>query len=140
MEESGNSALRIAMGVIITVLVCTMGFGLYMLSKSTTSSAQRQVNKLSNQMAESEYTQYEGVEVTGTEVVNVIKQFQKDDVIIEVVVSGSTQDYGVDQTGTISDATDRTSANYINPNSMFLGSIERDPNTDAILKLIFTKQ
>ena len=76
MEESGNSALRIAMGVIITVFVCTMGFGLYMLSKSTTSSAQKQVNKLSNQMAESEYTQYEGVEVTGTEVVNVIKQFQ----------------------------------------------------------------
>lgn len=140
MEESGNSALRIAGGVIITVLVITLAFSIYMLARSTNSSATKQINKLSSQMAESEYTQYEGIEVTGSEVVNVIKQFQKDDVIIEVVVGGSTADYGEGQAGTLSDASDRTSSNYINPNSMFLGSIERDANTDAIKKLIFTKQ
>lgn len=140
MEESGNSALRIAGGVIITVLVITLAFGIYTLAKGTSTSAKQQINRLSGQMSESIYTQYEGVEVSGSEVINIIKQFDKDDVVVEVVIGSATADYGGTSTGTISDATDRSSSNYINPNSMFLGSIVRSADTDAIQKLVFTKQ
>ena len=140
MEESGNSALRIAGGVIITVLVITLAFGIYTLAKGTSTSAKQQINRLSGQMSESIYTQYEGVEVSGSEVINIIKQFDKDDVVVEVVIGTATADYGGASTGTISDATDRSSSNYINPNSMFLGSIVRSTDTDAIQKLVFTKQ
>lgn len=140
MEESGNSALRIAGGVIITVLVITLAFGIYTLAKGTSTSAKQQINRLSGQMSESIYTQYEGVEVSGSEVINIIKQFDKDDVVVEVVIGSATADYGGTSTGTISDATNRSSANYINPNSMFLGSIVRSADTDAIQKLVFTKQ
>lgn len=141
MEESGNSALRIAGGVIITVLVITLAFGIYTLAKGTSTSAKQQINRLSGQMSESIYTQYEGVEVSGSEVINIIKQFDKDDVVVEVVIGSATADYGGSSgTGTLSDATDRSSTNYINPNSMFLGSIERSDDTDAIQKLVFTKQ
>lgn len=140
MEESGNSALRIAGGVIITVLVITLAFGIYTVAKGTSSSATQQINRLSGQMSESMYTQYEGVQITGSEVINIIKQFDKDDIIVEVVIGTSTADYGNGSGGTLTDATDRSSSNYINHNSMFLGSIERDADTDAIKKIIFTKQ
>ena len=108
MEESGNSALRIAGGVIITVLVITLAFGIYTLAKGTSTSAKQQINRLSGQMSESIYTQYEGVEVSGSEVINIIKQFDKDDVVVEVVIGTATADYGGTSTGTISDATDRS--------------------------------
>ncbi len=145
MEESGNSALRIVGGVIITVLVITLAFGIYMTAKSTSSAGVEQINRLAGQMSESMYTQYEGVEITGSEVRNVLTQFKDDDVIVEVVIGSSTVDYGKNQTGVIADASKRNvggAANpaYIAPNAKFLGSLERDANTDGITKLVFTKQ
>lgn len=163
MEENTSRPLIIAGGLILAMLIIALAFTIYNSSKDTANDAMSQITNLSASMAESQYTQWEGQTVTGSQVVSIIKQFQNDTSGIMVDNNGSSATGGVTNYGltltmdsgsvvkgtlsntassaTVADATNKTNAGtYITPSAQFFCTVVRDPNTEAIVGLYFMKQ
>ena len=115
--------------------------------KESGNTALTDTNNMVAQMDEAKYTQYDGAVVTGSEVINVIKQHATDDVCIEVNNSASDLFYvhpGFSNLSTaggapLADARDKNNVAYISPNAKFTGSLVRNTSTNAILGITFTK-
>ncbi|MGL5381762.1 hypothetical protein [Clostridium sp.] len=137
--DNSMKALIMGAGVVITLAVITIGFIILNQGQNTAKLAVSKVDKINTNILESEYTVYEGMEVSGNEVVSLISKFKNDPVTIEVVTKKSTTEYNNGASGTASDTTDPKSNKYINPSGKFKGSVTRDAN-DVIDRLTFTQQ
>lgn len=161
MEENTSRPLIIAAGLILAMLIIALAFGIYNTSKDTANDAVSQITNLSTTLAESEFTQWEGQTVTGSQVVSLIKQFQTDTCAVVVdnngAVAGGVTNYGyvltsgfttttgtltnARSTSTVAMATDKTNSGaYVTPSASFTCTVIRDANTEAIVGLYFTKQ
>lgn len=151
MGGSLSEGLRIIFAIVITCLVIGFVFTIWSTTKETGNTALTQANKLNTQMAESEYTQYDGVMITGSEVYNLIKQHESEDICIQVKTPSGTQNYICDGAGltpvdkttekeNLVHAKDKTQSNYINPSAKFMGTVIRADGTDAILGLVFDQE
>lgn len=123
------------------------------------TSSQEQADKamdLMSEIDEEEFTRYQSTSVSGSEILNLIKRYDGDDVgIIVTIVTGNTSTstcyckglsctngvaaYSESATlGTIADAKDVTkTSKYINPTKKFEGEVLRD-SADNIIGLHFT--
>jgi hypothetical protein len=106
-------------------------------------------------MSESQYTMYDGMEIRGSEVVNVLRKFKDEYIgvcvktkknssgtwyIYNVTLSGGNDaEIGAESDKSISNTMDETSDEYVNPNGVFIGSIARDKN-GRIAALIFEQK
>ena len=94
---------------------------------------------------------YDGTEVSGSEVLNVIRKFSDETFGIQVVTSKKKESYfyiyrfdpatgelGKKSQTDYKTAQDVTSPNYINPTGRFEGSVVKDGN-GTIIGLIFTQ-
>lgn len=147
--ENSTKAIIIAASVVITLALVTVGFLILRSGQDTASSAITKLDELNNQLAESEYMIYDNTEVSGSEVVNAIKKFEKDHIGIQVI-TGKTSPDGkwyhntVDSDGNITgsgnadivDAIDVEDDAYINPNGRFDAEVVRDKN-GVIVAIIF---
>lgn len=137
--ENSLKGLVLAAGTIITCIVIGLGFYIAREARDTASSGAGQINKLNAEFSDTSKTMYEGTEVSGSEVLNVIRKFQDEAVGIMVktnktssyyiyqfdITSGelkgkTTEDYKVAQ--------NELSNSYINPNGRFEGGVVRDSN------------
>lgn len=137
--ENAMKALLIGAGIVITLAVITIGFVTLNQGQNTAKLAISKVDKINNNILESEYTVYDGMEISGNEVVSVISKFKNEPVTIEVVTKKTTAEYNNGKNGKVSETTDPKSDKYVNPSGRFKGSITRDEN-DVINKLTFTQQ
>lgn len=143
--ENVTTALKIAAAVVITILIIGIAFTIYNKSKSTTDSAMNQMDNLTTTLNESDFTQYDGATVTGTDVLNVINKY-RNDILCVTVDNGRTEtEYiynstlSAVSTNNIADAKDRSNLNkYINPNASFVGEVIRDEQTGTIIGLKFS--
>lgn len=145
MEENTSRPLIIAAGLILAMLIIALAFGIYNTSKDTANDAVGQITNLSTTLSESEFTQWDGQTVTGSQVVSILKQFRNETVCIVVNNGNGAVAYIQNATLTgagadISRATTRTDTAYISPSASFDCVINRDANTDAIIGLTFTKR
>ena len=157
MEENTSKPLMIAGGLILAMLIIGLAFTIYFTSKDTANNATSQISNLNVTLAESEYTQWEGMTVTGSQVVSLIRQFQTDTCAVIVNNGSGVTNYGnvltagyTTTTGTLtankstktaSDATNKTdSTTYVAPSASYLCTVIRDGATDAITGLYFDKQ
>ncbi len=148
--ESGIKTVMIAAGIVITLIVVTIAFFILNQGKNTISAGVSKVDKMNNQMAESDITMYDGLEVSGTDVVNAINKFKSDKTRLAVYVetgkntagggtwylyNGNTIDSLSSSSSNLSDATDPTkNSTYVTPNGRFKGTVTRDSNgTIAVL-------
>lgn len=153
--ENSLKAIIIGAGVVITMIVVSIGF---LLMRSGQNTAQKTISKLdqiSSEMSESEYTMYDGMEVRGSEVVNVLRKYKDEYIgicvktkknpsgtwyVYDVTLNGNEAEIGSPSTDSISDTMDETNNNhYINPNGVFIGSIARDKN-GRIAALMFEQK
>jgi len=152
--ENSLKAIIIAAGVVITMIVVSIGF---LLLRSGQNTAQKTISKLdqiSAEMLESEYTMYDGLEISGNEVVNVLRKYKDEYIgifvktkkstsgtwyVYNVTISGNEAEIGSPSTESISDTMDETNVNYVNPNGVFIGSIARDKN-GRIAALMFEQK
>lgn len=138
---------------IALVMACILGATAITSSRSsmeTQSQAQKDIDVQNQTMLESKFTKYDATEITGSQVINVIKQYEQTDsekICIEVDNKKSVNDYVY--TADLSAKSDRKAVdakdkgdltNYINPTSMFLGEVVRDEDTGTIVMIKFTKQ
>lgn len=145
MGGSLSEGLRTVFAIVLACLVIGFVFMVWNSVKESGNTALTDTNSMVTQMDEAKYTQYDAAIVTGSEVINVIKQHSGDDIYIGVNVGAGFVNYihsdqslsaaGADLTA----ARDKTSPTYISPNARFTGAIVRDATTDAILGIEFTK-
>lgn len=145
MGGSLSEGLRTVFGIVLACLVIGFVFMVWSSVKESGNTALTDTNSMVTQMDEAKYTQYEAATVTGSEVINVIKQHVNDDIYVGVNVGNGMVGY-IYSDATLSAAgadltlaRDKTSGTYISPNAKFTGEVIRDTTTDAILGIEFTK-
>ncbi|HAA25093.1 MAG TPA: hypothetical protein DCE11_03085 [Ruminiclostridium sp.] len=152
--ENSLKAIIIGAGVVITMIVVSIGFLLMRSGQSTAQNAINRLDQISSEMSESQYTMYDGMEIRGSEVVNVLRKYKDEYIgiyvktkkstngvwyVYDVTLSGNEAEIGSPSTKSISDTMDETKDEYINPNGVFIGSIARDEN-GRIAALMFKQQ
>jgi hypothetical protein len=147
--ESVSSFLRGVGGLAIAALIVLFAFFLYNNQKESANEVVEQTNRVNVQVQEAEWTQYEGTDVTGSEVINVIKRMSDSGTYVsvnngsgEVFYIYSGRDLGTKLTSSeeatlLSNAKKRGNAAYISPGKHFIGTVDRDDTTDAILGIKF---
>lgn len=141
--------LLLAAGTIITCIVIGLGFYIAREARDTAASGAGQISKLNAEFNESDKVMYDGLEVSGSEVVNVINKFKNNNIGIQVITKKSVVSYinvinsngtGLDQVSKaqVKDAQNSTHTNYINPNAQFIGMVLRDEN-NTIIGMQFTQ-
>ncbi|MCX7772805.1 MAG: hypothetical protein N2376_06810 [Clostridia bacterium] len=153
--ENATKAIVIAASVIITIAIVTIGFLIFRAGGDAAKSSVEKFNQLTNQLNDSEYTVYDSKSISGSEVVNAVKKFTKDNVGISVKTSGGSSAIWYNNTATIvSDTVETLTKNnrdvnemydelkadtYVNPNGEFEGKVYRDKN-GRIAAISFTQK
>lgn len=152
--ENSLKAILIGAGVVITLIVVSIGFLLMRSGQSTAQNAISKLDQMNAEMSESQYTMYEGVENRGSEVVNVLNKFKDEYIGIQVktkklpsgtwyihtvTVTSNVGSVGAKSTNQISNTMDEASTEYINPNGKFLGELVRDEN-GTVVAMVFTQK
>ncbi len=135
--------LMLAAGTVITVLAINLGFYVGREASATTTQAVGKISKMNKEFSESEITMYDGLPVSGSEVINNINKFKADDISIKVTTKKSTVYYirqltnsdkelGVASPASVKDTQVITSPYYINQKASFTGEVIRDVNDTPI--------
>lgn len=147
--ENSLKGLLLAAGTIITCIVISLGFFISREAKETASNGANQIGKLNAEFLESDKVIYDGASVSGSEVINVIKKMQSEDVGICVVTKKTSKFYGFEfdaKTGEFGSkvssdtesAVSSSSEYYINPYVEFTGIVVRDVN-NLITGIVFSQ-
>lgn len=148
--DNSLKGLLLAAGVIITCIVVSLGFYISREANAAATSGVGQISKMNKEIAEADKSMYDGLKVTGAEVINAIKKNKNEEVsiIVETKRGGRTsyihelsRDNELDRKISAStvDAQNITHISYINQNAQFIGEVIRDKN-DSIVGIIFTQQ
>lgn len=140
----GLKLLLMAAGAIITCVVVVVGFQLTKSGKSDTSKASEQYTGVMSSYDNVQLTSYEDMEVSGTDVVNFIKDnasfivnSQIDKIAVTTKLSGSqTYQASTYKTETVqklkndvnTNQGSTTASNYINPSGTFHCTVTRNSN------------
>ena len=144
--DNSLKGLILAAGTIITCIVISLGFYISREARDTAASGAGQISKLNAEFNESDKVMYDGLGVSGSEVVNVINKFKNDEFGVTVVTKKSSTDYintvtvdssnvaklGSKSSASVKDTTNVRSDTYINQNAQFEGEALRDSNNTII--------
>lgn len=129
--------------VLIMALISLMFMG-FTKGKNFADMVTGKMHQTEVTMDEGEYLKYEGRRMTGSEVISAVKYFQGELIPICIEVNGICYIYTDEtlQTASMEDikkTTKKGNAEYINPEDIYIGQVNRDPVSGAIVKITFTK-
>lgn len=127
--------------VLIMALISLMFMG-FTKGKNFADMVTGKMHQTEVTMDEGEYLKYEGRRMTGSEVISAVKYFQGELIPICIEVNGICYIYTDEtlQTASMEDikkTTKKGNAEYINPEDMYIGQVNRDPVSGAIVKITF---
>lgn len=131
----------VVVAVILVGLIIAWSTGVFKDKRNDLNEGTERINKAISSMAEFDLLYYDGGNVTGSLLSDIINDSEMKDIEIRVQTLAMTTLTppaipSVYPTGTPPAKTD---AKYINPNGIFIGEITRDDN-NVITGLIFTQQ
>ena len=141
--ENSLKGLMLAAGIIITCIIISLGF--YIAREARTG----QINQLQAEFTDASKTMYDGTEVSGSEVLNVIRKFSDETmgILVQTNKNKTYYNYNFDvDKGELGKALDNSYKNaqdvasdkYINPTARFQGSIVKDVN-GTIIGIVFAQ-
>lgn len=141
--DNSLKGLILAAGTIITCIVIGLGFYIAREARDTAAGGAGQISKLNAEFNESDKVMYDSLEVSGSEVINVVNKFKNDNIGIKVTTRKSITYYinylknndttlGGSSSASIKDAQKSTHSSFINPNAQFVGEVLRDVNKTII--------
>ncbi len=148
--DNSLKGLILAAGVIITCLVVGIGFYISREASAAATNGTGQISRMNKEVAESDKVMYDGLDVTGSEVVNAINKFKNEDMAVKVetkktivyynrLLTNDDTELGKVSTASVKDTQKITSNYYINQKAQFSGEILRDVN-DTIIGISFKQQ
>ena len=152
MKDNTDQMVHIIGQVVVALFIVAAIFSVWAIASHFISKGSTKLTNISTTMDESQYTDYDGATVSGTQVISAIKQFGQEQICITVNNGHSTTPYvyadislSTPSTNMISAAENKVNLStvYINPNSHYLGKITRDstdPIHGTIIGLDFTIQ
>lgn len=150
MKDIPINFVMLGAGLVLALVFISVVIMYSRSSMEASGEVNKKIEVQNQSMLESEFTMYDATEVTGSQVINVIRKYEQENtekICIEVDNKKSVNDYVY--TADLSaksdkkavDAKDKSDlTNYINPSSMFLGEVVRDEDTGTIIMVKFTKQ
>ncbi|MCK6078277.1 ABC transporter permease [Paenibacillus silvae] len=163
MEENTGVGIRVAAGIFLTIMLITIVVIITISSQDAAKQGQTKMAAITTQLSDTEYQTYSNTTLSGSQVLNAIRQYMNQEQFGIKVITGKekgttidTQSQGVfygsafnTKTGDVLDASaknvDLTNAenqflpNYINPSGKFKSSIVRDKN-NMIRGIIFIQE
>ncbi len=152
--ENSLKGLLLAAGTIITCIVISLGFFIAREARDTAADGAGQISKLNAEFNESDKVMYDGLTVSGSEVINVINKFRNSNMSVVVETNKIPTFYYYElKSKTVSSGDtvwslggkiksdgyavqSSSSESYINPNAQFIGDIIRDVN-HVIIGVVF---
>ena len=127
--------------VLIMALISLMFMG-FTKGKNFADMVTGKMHQTEVTMDEGEYLKYDGRRLTGSEVISAVKYFQGELIPICIEVNGICYIYTDEtlQTASMEDikkTTKKGNAEYINPEDIYIGQVNRDPVSGAIVKITF---
>ncbi len=153
MEENASKGLSLTATIFLTIGLITIAVSIYFIAVAGTKTAQDDMSGLTNTLQQSKFSAYDNSIVSGSQIINVIRQYMKQDAFGVKVTTGkkSTKIYGDtfdEKTGEVSkgtknddldDAQDQSSADYINPSGRFTSKVITDSN-GVVRGIVFTQR
>lgn len=147
--ESTNTFIKIIAGLALTLAVVTFGFFIYNTVKGTGNAALTKATDTTNSMLESNITQYNRADISGSEVLNAITNFMEssEEIYIEVITKSGSKTYIYPSKSIASDqrmsnndiladvqlAKTKGNAAYISPKGKFTGKVVYDATDDSVI-------
>lgn len=137
----------LAAGVVITCIVVGLGFYISREAKNTSSGGISQITKMNSEYQDINKTMYDGIKVSGREVVEAIEKYEaeiKDGDFSIIVYTGKkqTSSGGIvfnQKSYPYDDTKNKKNANYVNPDGNFLGETIVDSN-GVVTTMTFVQQ
>ncbi len=145
--DNSLKGLMLAAGVVITCIVVGLGFYISREAKNTSSGGISQITKMNSEYQDINKTMYDGIKVSGREVVEAIEKYESEigegNFSIVVFTGKKTNDTG----GIVFDSKNypyeetkqKKSVSYINPDGNFLGETLVDSN-GVVTTMTFVQQ
>jgi hypothetical protein len=141
--KNALEGLLLAAGVIITCLVIGLGFYISREANAAATNGTGQISRMNKEFSESDKVMYDGLDVTGSEVVNAINKFKNEDISVKVstkksvvyynrLLTNSDAEIGTTSPASVKDTQTITNNSYINQKAQFTGEILRDANSTII--------
>jgi len=149
--ENATKAIIIAASIAITLAIVTIGFFVLGTGKDIVNDGVSDLINMANSLADDQYTRYDKMYVSGSQVINLIRSVENSGDYIGVKVEtkkGSPVWYVYDASnidnlsstsGDLVNALDVKNAAYISKTAMFRGKVERDSN-GRIASITFTQK
>ena len=148
--DNSLKGLILAAGVIITCLIVGIGFYISREASAAATNGTGQISRMNKEVAESDKVMYDGLDVTGSEVINAINKYKSEDIAVKVETKKSVTYYnrlltngdtelGSESSSSVKNTQTITSDYYINQKAQFNGEILRDVN-DTIIGISFKQQ
>ena len=152
-DDNAGAMIRTIGNVVLALLFVGALFGVWGYVSGFFDKAGNRMSEKSTTMDESQYLEYDGAIVSGTQVLSFIKAHSNAEICVKVNNGHTTTAYIYDDEnlatknsiGTVAQAQNKANLStvYINPNSKYLGKIVRD-NVDTkngtIVAVEFTVQ
>lgn len=138
--EIGVKGLILAVTVIIAVILSALALYMANTSKSTINSGTTQYTQLTSEYSEINATMYDGLDVSGAKVIEVIKDMARDGGTVQVTVKTKLNTAGATYQGdTTYTAGDTPNSNdHINETGTFRGEVVKNAN-GMVTQIIFTQ-
>lgn len=153
MENEANPVIKFLIGVVLVLFVGGVIVGIVTLMAKKAQSVGDEALAMTDNILETKYTQYDGESISGSNVLNLIKQTYADSEEVYICVKTAANTGGVfyvcdqsaaklpdnTQKALVKDATTKSNNNYITPTKKFLGTVDRNTN-GAIIGITFEQQ
>ncbi|MGN0243126.1 MAG: hypothetical protein ACI4CT_03580 [Lachnospiraceae bacterium] len=139
--ENSLKGLILAAGIVITCLVIGVGFYVSREAKASSANASGQINEMTGEFDEPGKILYDGIVVSGREVLEVLQKYASDQsmtITVKTLAGTSNVEYGISKT--LFTGNNKADVNtYINPSGKFLGTVNRN-DSDVINNITFVQQ
>lgn len=150
--ENATKAIIIAASIAITLAIVTIGFFVLGTGKDIVNDGVSDLINMANSLADDQYTRYDKMYVSGSQVINLIRSVENSGDYIGVKVETKNRSEvwyvynasNIDKlsstsVGDLVNALDVENEAYISKTAMFRGKVERDSN-GRIARITFTQK
>ena len=142
MTDSLKNLVIICSTMVLVMALISLMFMGFTKGKNFADMVTGKMHQTEVTMDEGEYLKYDGRRLTGSEVISAVKYFQGELIPICIEVNGICYIYTDEtlQTASMEDikkTTKKGNAEYINPEDIYIGQVNRDPVSGAIVKITF---
>jgi hypothetical protein len=154
MEENTGVGIRVAAGIFLTIMLITIVVIITISSQDAAKQGQTKMASITTQLSDTEFNTYNNTTLSGSQVLNAIRQYMNLEQFGIRVTTGKSQSpvyYGntftdngdinqeIGKILNLNNAENQSQPEYINPSGKFNSIIVRDKNS-MIRGIVFVQQ